>query len=369
MRRVTVAVEPPYDVVVGPGVLAELEALVGERRRIAIVTQPALADGYADLLPRALARPAPLGTESSSGEPGLWLVLIGDGEEAKSIDTVQHLCRAFADGGLLRSDVVVALGGGVVGDTAGFAAAIYHRGVDVVQVPTTLLAQVDAAIGGKTAVNLPEGKNLVGAFHQPIGVVADTAVLAGLPPAEYRSGLGEVAKYALMPEGGAVDALLREQADAVRARDPEVLAELVATCAELKAQVVAADPYERRGGRAVLNYGHTLAHALETTGGYALAHGEAVAVGLVFAVTLARVLERVAADDVDRTRELLVALGLPTHVSGLPVDAQQVLAAMRRDKKARGGLTFVLPGPDGLETVDDPPARALTVALDAVGVA
>src|SRR5262249_19181716 len=134
-------------------------------------------------------------------------VVIGDGEDAKSLATVESLCRAFASGGLLRGDAVVALGGGVVGDTAGFAAAVYHPGVAIVQVPTTLLAQVDAAIGGKTAVNLPEGKNLVGAFHQPLGVVADTATLATLPDREYRSGLGEVAKYALMPEGAAVGAI------------------------------------------------------------------------------------------------------------------------------------------------------------------
>src|SRR5262249_29585769 len=156
--------------------------------------------------------------------------LMADGEAAKTLATVEDLCRRLAAWGLLRGDAIAALGGGVVGDTAGFVAAVYHRGVDVLQVPTTLLAQVDAAIGGKTAVNLPEGKNLVGAFHQPVGVVADVATLATLPPREFRAGLGEVAKYALMPEGRAVAALVETRAGAVMARDEAALADLVTAC-------------------------------------------------------------------------------------------------------------------------------------------
>ena len=183
----------------------------------------------------------------------------------------------------------------MVGDTVGFTAAVYQRGVALVQVPTSLLAMVDAAIGGKTAVNLPEGKNLVGAFHQPVAVVADVDTLASLPDDQYRSGLGEVAKYTLLPEGGAVAALLADHTDAVLQRDADTLTDLVAECAAIKAAVVAADPEERTGGRAQLNYGHTLAHAIETTGRYAVPHGEAVAIGLVFAVTLAQALERVDA--------------------------------------------------------------------------
>ena len=187
------------------------------------------------------------------------LFLIGDGEDAKTLATVDDLCSRLAAWGLLRGDAVVALGGGVVGDTAGFAAAVYHRGVAVVQAPTTLLAQVDAAIGGKTAVNLPEGKNLVGAFHQPIGVLADIDTLATLPTREYRAGLGEVAKYALMPGG---DARRRARRTSTPPRSSraivDVLAELVAACAAMKAAVVAADPQERTGLRATLNLGHTL---------------------------------------------------------------------------------------------------------------
>ena len=244
---------------------------------------------------------------------------------------------------------------------------MYQRGVAVVHAPTTLLAMVDAAIGGKTAVNLPEGKNLVGAFHQPIAVVADIDTLASLPASAYRSGLGEVAKYALMPEGGAVAALLDAHADAARDRDPAVLTDLVAACAEIKAAIVAADPEERSGRRATLNYGHTLADVLETTGGYSLAHGEAVAIGLVFAVTLAEALGRVDDAAVSRVRRLLEALDLPTRVPDHR-SVDELLVVMARDKKARRALTFVLPGPDGLTLVDDPPRPLVEAALHAVGV-
>ena len=180
MSRVTVGVTPPYDVVVAPGALAEAGAFLPGFRRVAIVSQSEVADRYAEAVRAAVD------AESE-------LFLMGVGEDAKTLATVEDLCRRFAAWGLLRGDAVIALGGGVVGDTAGFAAATYYRGIAVLQVPTTLLAMVDAAIGGKTAVNLPEGKNLVGAFHQPVGVVADTGTLTTLPESEYRSGLGEVA--------------------------------------------------------------------------------------------------------------------------------------------------------------------------------
>lgn len=359
MRRVTVGVDPPYDVVVGTGILRVAADLVADRRRVVVVTHDHLAERYA----------ASLALDERAEEP--WFELIPDGESAKTMTAATSLCRAFAAGGLLRGDAVIALGGGVVGDTAGFAAAIYHRGVAVVQVPTTLLAQVDAAIGGKTAVNLPEGKNLVGAFHQPVGVVADTGTLASLPEADFRSGLGEVAKYALMPQGGAIVDLLRLRTDRVLARDAEVLASLVAACAAIKAEVVAADPEERHGLREHLNFGHTLAHALETvsaaSGADVLAHGEAVGIGLVFDANLAHALERVGLDVVDRVHGVVAGLGLPTEVP-IEVDAATLERIMRRDKKASGGLTFVVPGPGGLERVEDPPPRALEHALRAIGV-
>jgi len=342
----------PYDVVVGPGVLTELESLLRDRRRTVVVTQATIAEHHAEGVRRSL--------------PSAEVLLIDDGEVAKSLATVESLCRRFADGGLLRGDVVIALGGGVVGDVAGFAAAVYHRGVAVVQVPTTLLAMVDSAIGGKTAINLPEGKNLVGAFHQPVGVIADITTLATLPEREYRSGLGEVAKYALLGDE-AISALLRAGHDGVLARDPDLLTELVVHCAAAKARVVAADPEEQTGSRAALNYGHTLAHALEIAGDGSLSHGEAVAIGLVFAAELARALGRVDAVEVDRHRELVGGLGLPVRAPG-GVGSGEVLGVMRRDKKAHGGLTFMLRGPAGIEAVDDPPALALEEAFRAVGV-
>jgi len=361
MRRVAVAVDPPYEVTIGAGALSELPALLAPYRRVVAVTQPHIRE----LFGHALDRPSSIETDP-------WVELMADGESAKSLSTIESLCRAFAAGGLLRGDAVVAVGGGVVGDTAGFAASVYHRGIDVVQVPTTLLAQVDSAIGGKTAVNLPEGKNLVGAFHQPVAVVSDTATLATLPDAEYRCGLGEVAKYALMPEGGALIDLLRLDLNRVLERDAGVLAELVAVCAEIKAAVVAADPRERTGVRAALNFGHTFAHALETSSAgtnpdQPLAHGEAVAIGLIFDAHLAHALERVGVDAVDRVHGVVAGLGLPVAVPG-DVGRETLLGVMRRDKKAAGGLTFVLPGPDGLTVVDDPPAGALDIAFGSVGV-
>jgi 3-dehydroquinate synthase len=348
-------------VVVGSDVLGEAAALLAGRRRVAVVTQAEVAG------PWAAGITGPLAAAGAQVE----LFLMGDGEDAKSLATVEDLCRRFAAWGLLRGDAVVALGGGVVGDTAGFTAAAYHRGVDCVQVPTTLLAQVDAAIGGKTGVNLPEGKNLVGAFHQPVGVVADVATLATLPEREYRAGLGEVAKYAFMGDAGLTARLTSpEGAAALLARDPDTLVDVVAACAAIKGAVVAADEREQTGLRATLNYGHTLAHALETAGRYGLLHGEAVAVGLVFASELAGALGRLDEEAVARTRAMLVALGLPvTAPQG--VSAPELLTLMRRDKKAAGGLTFVLPRPGGgpLERVDDPPAAAVEQALVAVGVA
>jgi 3-dehydroquinate synthase len=350
-RRVDLA-ERGYDVLVGAGAIAQLGALVGDRRRVAVVTQAAIDTAHGARV-RACLDDAGVAHET---------FVMGDGEGAKHLSTVEELCGRFARWGLRRGDAVVAFGGGVVGDTAGFTAAVYYRGVDVVQVPTTLLAMVDAAIGGKTAVNIAEGKNLVGAFHQPIGVLAEPEVLATLPEREYRSGLGEVAKYALIG-----DDFVTGNAEALVARDPAALAEVVRRCVDVKADVVEADELERTGRRAVLNLGHTLAHALESAGGYGLLHGEAVAIGLVFAMRLAAALGRVDAGDVERAEGLVASLGLPA-VAPSGCSAGDLVAIMERDKKSGGGLTFVLPGPNGIERVDDPPAEALRAAFAAVGV-
>jgi 5-deoxy-5-amino-3-dehydroquinate synthase len=340
-----------YDVVIESSYDALRDALRG-RRRVAYVTQPAVTRHVGPLVETAM----------SDAQVAHALFLIGEDEDAKSLATIESLSSAFAQWGLLRGDLVLAVGGGVVGDTAGFAAAVYYRGVDVVQVPTTLLAMVDSAIGGKTGVNLPEGKNLVGAFHQPRGVYVNPVVLQTLPDREYQCGLGEVAKYALMG-----DDFVSARVDALVARDPDVLAEVIARCVEIKARVVAADEYERSGVRAVLNYGHTVAHALETATGHALLHGEAVAVGLVFAAQLGAVLERVSPDVPARTEALLHALGLPTYAPpGLR--AADLLEIMARDKKSAGALTFVLDGPNGIERVDAPDAGAVRKAFAAIRV-
>lgn len=319
--------ERSYDVYVGEHAVERLAELVPpSARRAAVVTQASI--------------PVEV-------DPGIEhrVFTMGEGETAKTLVTVEELCRGFAEWGLTRDDVVVAVGGGVVTDTAGFAAAVYHRGVAVVHVATTLLAQIDAAIGGKTGVNLPEGKNLVGAFWQPSGVVCDTALLRSLPPREYRSGLGELAKYHFL--GG----------DDLEALDFDAK---VARCVALKAAVVEGDERES-GRRATLNYGHTLAHALETAGSYDLRHGEAVAIGLIYAARLAERLGRIDQARVAEHVRLVASYDLPT-VLPRSLDRDHLVELMRRDKKAIGGLTFVLDGPAGVEQVrevSDVDARAV----------
>ena len=271
-----------------------------------------------------------------------------DGEDAKTLATVEDLCREWARWGLTRADVVVAVGGGLVTDVAGFAAASYHRGVPVVHVPTTLLGMVDAAVGGKTGVNLPEGKNLVGAYWQPTAVLCDIDALATLPAREMRSGQGELAKYHFLTD---VDLLELD------------LEERIAAAVRIKAAVVAADeredPSDRRG-RATLNYGHTLAHALEIETEHALRHGEAVAIGLAYAAALSQRLGRIGEERVAEHHRVLAAYELDGSLPA-DVDPDRLLSLMHRDKKAIGGLTFVLDGPDGVEVVpgvDEADARA-----------
>ena len=346
-----------YHVVIGERLAADAVnvAKTHGARRVAVITQDNVA---------AVARRYSEAFESA-GIPTLTLT-IADGESAKSLATVDALCGQLAAWGLLRGDVIIAVGGGVVGDTAGFTASVYYRGVAVIQVPTTLLAMVDASIGGKTATNLAQGKNLVGAFHQPIAVLCEPSVLATLPDREYRCGLGEVLKYALMGDAELM-AIVADESSKLLARDPDVLRRAVSRSAAVKARFVSADEYERTGLREHLNYGHTLAHAIEIAADHALAHGEAVAVGLVFAGALAGALERISPHSVVLHAQLARDLGLPTTVSP-ELDRSELVALMKRDKKAVGGLRFVLQGPDGLERVDDPSDAALDVAFRAVGL-
>jgi 5-deoxy-5-amino-3-dehydroquinate synthase len=330
IRRVEVPIEGrAYDVAVGHGAISQLGSMVPRSaRRAAVVTQ--------EDLPISIDLDIPTG-----------VFHIGHGEQHKSLATIGDLCRGFARMGLTRNDVVIAAGGGMVTDVAGFAAASFHRGVPVVHVATTLLAMIDAAVGGKTGVNLPEGKNLVGAFWQPNGVICDLDALDTLPQREVRSGYGEMAKYHFLT------------GDDLLAMD---LTDRVARCVEIKAEIVASD--EREGGRrALLNYGHTLAHALEIATEYHIAHGEAVAVGLTFAAQLANVLGRIDAARVDEHVDVVkveyeLDTTLPAGVTG-----ERLVELMRHDKKALDGLTFVLDGESGVEVVRDVPEEAVFDAL------
>jgi len=320
-----------YPVLVGAGARHELSTVLPDGvRRVAVVTQRHLGIAV---------------------DPGVdhQVFLIEDGEHHKNLATIERLCSEMAAAGFTRADCVVGVGGGIVTDVAGFAASVFHRGIPVVHVATSLLAQIDAAIGGKTGVNLPEGKNLVGAYWQPSAVICDTEVLDTLPPRELRCGLGELAKYHWLG-GGRLDEL--------------DLDERVAQCVRIKAEVVASD--EREGGRrAILNYGHTLAHALEIATDHDLRHGEAVAIGLIYAAELAHLMGRIDAAAVVEHRRVVGAYDLPMVIpDGLADD--ELLGLFGRDKKATRQVTFVLDGPNGVEPVTDLSESDLRAALDLV---
>ena len=335
--------ERSYDVTLGDGVRRELAALVRRgaprARACAIITSASLrAQPWFDF---------------DSGVEQV-IVEVPDGEAAKSMTVVESVCEQLSEFGLSRDDLVIGVGGGAVTDLAGFVAAVYLRGVSLIQVPTSLVGQVDAAIGGKTAVNLRAGKNLVGAFHQPLGVLCDFDTLATLPERERLGGLGEVAKCWLL-EGRNVEDLQHS-----------TLSDLVTMSVELKAAIVTVDEFEG-GQRALLNYGHTLGHALERA---ALArdrdelrHGEAVAIGLAFAVRLAYALGRVDATEIAHHDAVLAALGLARRVPA-GVDTAELLRAMTRDKKAHHDLTFVLAGANGFDVVRDVDPETVAAVLE-----
>ncbi len=334
--------ERSYPVLVGPGARHEVARFLPPTAKSAvIVTQQAIEEaGWLDGI-----------------DPGVPFEVcrIPDGEQAKTLTTVEELARFFARAGLSRADAVIAVGGGIVTDVAGFAAATYHRGTAYVNVATSLLAQVDAAIGGKTGVNLPEGKNLVGAFWQPNAVLCDTETLSSLPPREWACGRGEIAKYAFLGDAPTADQPIEEQ---------------VARCAGIKAAVVAED--EREGGRRViLNYGHTLAHALEGAAAadhpdWDLRHGEAVAIGILFAALLAERLGRITSERVTEHRRVVASFDLPTDLPA-GAGAAELVAFMERDKKAQQDLTFVLDGPNGVEAVHGVALADVVATLAAMG--
>ncbi len=344
LRRVAVGLGGrSYEILVGPGALSELASVIPpSARRAAVITQAGIPVTLHTGLP----------TET---------IEIARGEASKSLATVGACCSRLARAGIARGDVVVGVGGGLVTDVAGLVASLWHRGTAVVQVATTLLAQVDAAIGGKTGVNLPEGKNLVGAFWQPAAVICDTDTLSSLPEEQWRSGRGELAKYELLGLDGLRGAPLVDQ---------------VARCAAFKAAVVSGDERDR-AGRVVLNYGHTLAHALEAAGWAAdapgaagarpavLSHGEAVGIGLVFAARLSRALGRIDDARVDTHIAVVESYGLRTTLPD-GVEAGELVELMGRDKKARGDLTFALDGPAGVEPVHGVPTAPVTEMIEAM---
>jgi len=340
-----------YPVHIGAGALEVAAEAAAAARRAGAGVLTAVSPGVRAVLPGAVARFAALGPVH---------VTAADGETAKSPAELAALWEALAGARLGRDGVVVALGGGVVGDLAGFAAASYLRGIAVIQVPTTLLAMVDSSVGGKTGINLAHGKNLAGAFHAPSLVAADTSLLRTLPPRELAAGMAEVLKYGLLGDAG----LLGEVEAAGRLSwDHPALPGIIRRCVRMKAGIVGADEREtaRDGGRALLNLGHTFGHAIEAVAGYgSYLHGEAVGAGLAMAAALSRDLGLLGDGEAARVSSAVAAQGLPVRLRE-PLPADALLAAMRHDKKARGGrLRFVV-----LESL----GRAITrddVAEDAV---
>ncbi len=317
--------ERSYPIWIGRGLLGEAARWRARLRgrHVLVISNTTVAPLYLDRLAHGLD-----GLQWSS-------FLIEDGEAHKSFANVEGALTALAKLGATRDACVIALGGGVVGDLAGFTAACWMRGIDFIQMPTTLLAMVDSSVGGKTGVNLPAGKNLVGAFHQPRAVVADLDTLATLPDREYRAGLAEVIKGAAIGDEPFF-AWLEAHADALAARDEAAVAEAIARKLRFKTGVVARDETEQ-GERALLNLGHTFGHALETAGHYTtLLHGEGVAIGMLLAARLSERLGMAAATDTGRLHRLLEAAGLPVAVPP-GMDAPQLLALMRLDKKNTAG--------------------------------
>ena len=331
--------ERSYDIEIGTGNIDETGPFLVSRGKVShaiVITDNNVQD------PHALNVAESLGRESLEVD----IIAVEPGEPTKSVDMAAGLWQGLLDLGADRKTVVVAVGGGVVGDLAGFIAATFARGIRFLQVPTSLLAQVDSSVGGKVGVNLPKAKNMVGAFLQPVGVLIDTATLDTLPEREYLAGLGEVVKYGVALDAGLFE-LLENNIERLLKRDPGLLVDVIAQCCRLKADVVREDEREETGLRAVLNYGHTFGHAFESLLGYGqILHGEGLSIGMVCASRLAQRLGRVDSQCTARQVDLLRALGLPV---ALPVDVPEleidaIMEAMMHDKKvAHGRLRFVLP--------------------------
>lgn len=342
-QRETVHVElgeRSYDVLIGEGLIGETLALAMATfgaAKFAIVTDENVAADHLEAVAGPLKQSGLLRTS----------VVLPAGEKTKSFDQLQYLSEALLAAGTERRDVVIALGGGVIGDLGGFAAAVLRRGVRFLQIPTSLLAQVDSSVGGKTGLNTPQGKNLIGAFHQPGLVLADTGVLATLPDREMRAGYGEVVKYGLLGDR-TFYGWLEDNAARVAAREPAALLHAVARSVEMKAEIVARDETET-GDRALLNLGHTFGHALEAWTGYSdrLLHGEGVAIGMCLAFRLSEALELCPPQTAARVAAHIKSVGLPTEIGDIPggemPSAGHLVHLMGQDKKVRDGqLTFIL---------------------------
>ena len=347
-----------YPIHIGHGLLHERALIAASipQRQVCIVSNDNVAAHYLAPLTAALA------------DKTVITVHLPDGETHKNLAGYAHILDALVAARFDRDCLVIALGGGITGDVAGFAAATYQRGVAVLQIPTTLLAQVDSSVGGKTGVNHPQGKNLIGAVHQPQAVLIDTATLATLPPREFAAGMAEVVKYGLINDPGFF-AWLEANRDGIRAHDPALLAEMIAHCCANKAAIVAADEREQ-GERALLNYGHTFGHALEALTHYnRWKHGEAVAIGSIIATRLGVILGRVSAADAARTAALFAAFDLPATVPA-DITTAAILDKMQLDKKTRGGtLRLVLPQHFCASGIDSGvPAATIRAAIDACRV-
>ncbi|QDU54033.1 3-dehydroquinate synthase [Aeoliella mucimassa] len=354
--RVNLA-ERSYDILIGSGTLDVFPQFMADRNsstHVVIITDSNVDDLYADALGDSL-------TEQGYE---VQMMVVDAGEESKSADAAIDLWETMLAEGADRGSVVAAVGGGVVGDLAGFVAATFARGLAFVQVPTTLLAQVDSSVGGKVGINLSEAKNMVGAFWQPMGVLVDVNVLGTLPAKEFAAGMAEVVKYGVIMDLDFFE-YLEQNVDGINARDPEVMQKVVERCCQLKAEVVEADEREESGRRAILNYGHTFAHAFEAATEYGqLLHGEAVSMGMVCESRLAERIGLIDAAATERQVKLLEALSLP--ITPPELDPEEVYRLMWHDKKvADGKINFVLPTKIGETTLtSDVKSRDVLAVLE-----
>ncbi len=341
-------------IVVGSDVISQISKYIGEYNQYILVSDPGVPSEFKDKI------------KNSIGEEKILYCEIEQGENGKSFDSYCKVIQEMASNKITRNSCVIALGGGVVGDLSGFVASTYHRGVDVIQVPTTLLAQVDSSIGGKCGINLESGKNLVGSFHQPKLIVADISTLKTLSDEDYLSGLGEVAKYALLGNSFVEDLILEKHIEILK-REDSALVPLIRHCMNHKVQIVSRDPHERNGIRATLNLGHTLAHAIETLTKYQIPHGVAVVLGLRFIAELSCELGRIPSSQAQSTNKLLDVLGLTSKWPVSKADIDYLIEVMRSDKKSLGQLSFIVMNSDGTsELIHDVDEKLVRTTLEKI---